>query len=232
MAPNHSDQYYLDLDAPTERLISTLKAVAAYGCPAHNANQLCSCDIALAPLTDRDKQLLIKIHFTLEWQQHLLATDAAILFNNQQDHAVFAHLTGTSPTECARLFAHGTFAAPAMVAPASTTENVIEAMLAHWADRAADWRSRYSTEGTARAALRAYQRGEERAQLYHNLGVADSRYPPQVGKRLVLQRVRMGPPASPNHRSTIYLLPLKPLDGDDARYMVVGVKPCHEDCSS
>ncbi|KAK4546146.1 hypothetical protein LTR36_002283 [Oleoguttula mirabilis] len=231
MALNYNDAYYLDLDAPTEHLIDTVKVIAAYGCPDLDPKKLCSCQRALQPLTDKEKQLLVKIHFTLEWEQHLIATDAAFIFN-QQDHAAFSHLTGTSPREFARQFALATFAAPAMIAPATTTEDTVESMLACWADHAANWRARYSNKEAARTAVQACQPGDDGAERYRNLGVPDPRYPPQIGKRLILQRARMRPQAATDHSSTIYLLPLKSRPAHDVKYMIVGVRPCHEDCST
>ncbi|KAK3633953.1 hypothetical protein LTR56_015563 [Elasticomyces elasticus] len=229
---DHADDYYLELDATARDLLDSVKVTRAYGCTrnGHDPKRLCACRRAMRTLTEKDKLLFAKLHWNLEWEQLLIKTEAAFDYtiDSASHNANFQRASGSSPETFARQFAEDIFAAPAMVAPANSTEESVRALLVFWSMRAAEWRSRYNNAQAAQAHLQSIQPGEPGSERWPDMSVPNPKYPPQPAKHLIVQRARAK--GTPGHRSMVFMLPLRELFEGDVRSMTVGVRPCHEDC--
>ncbi|KAF7188093.1 hypothetical protein HII31_10567 [Pseudocercospora fuligena] len=142
---DHDPEYLTKYDAVTEKIFDSIKLIAAYDCRRkdHASDQLCSCPRALKHVTIKKRKFLIYISFVLEWQQHILSSDAALRFSNDQaGKDAFLRSQGISAEDFARGFADTTFTAPTMTAPASSTDVVVDSMLAFWSHRTTSWREK------------------------------------------------------------------------------------------
>ncbi|KXT12705.1 hypothetical protein AC579_5222 [Pseudocercospora musae] len=130
---DHDPEYLTKYDMMTEKIFNSIKLIAAYDCRRkdHPVDQLCSCPRALKHVTIKKRKFLIYISFVLEWEQHILASDAALRFRNDQaGKDAFLTSQGISAEDFARAFAEATFASPTMIAPASDMDEVVDSMLA------------------------------------------------------------------------------------------------------
>lgn len=187
---DHDPQYYTRFDNTERHLLDTISIISAYECTVHDPRKLCNCPVALRPITAKYKDLLLRIHFLEEWRQHLLKHNACFDFTlDKAGKKAFRNTTGSSAYEFARQIAVETFEEPAMTAPKYGSDTMIGAMYAYWAAQATAWRSKYRDALEARRKAGACQRGDPGEKCYRDFSASDPRYPPQIGKRLVLQRV-------------------------------------------
>lgn len=234
---DHDPEYYTKYDVPTEHLMSALNIVATFDCPTHDPKVLCLCPIALATLTPKLSNLYKYLGFILEWEQHILQFDAAHTLTSSVDSKrAFKTSSGRSPEQLAGKFAKATFAAPFMFKPAISMNEVVAAMLDFWYHKADYWRSEYADMTAVRANEAAWQPGDATPYFYRDLSTPDPTYPPQIGKRLILQRTRLWDPENDRrklHRCVVYFMPMQPrtIGGiSGPSYRLVATKPCHEGC--
>ena len=116
-----------------------------------------------------------------------MEVNAAYTLENNVDYkATFTVPCGQTPEKFAGKFAKATFRAPAMTKARRSMNEVVDAMLAFWFYRAAKWRAKYADMAAVRRAIGICQAGDVGSEYYGDLRGYDSRYGPQVGKRLVL----------------------------------------------
>ncbi|KAK5697124.1 hypothetical protein LTR17_023988 [Elasticomyces elasticus] len=232
---DHVDDYYLELDATATDLMDSVKVTRAYGCTrnGHDPKRLCACPRAMRTLTEKDKLLFAKLHWNLEWEQLLIKTEAAFLYtiDSASHDADFERASGSSPETFARQFAENIFAAPAMIAPVTSVGDSTRALLVLWSKRAARWRNKHGDAQTTQAQRLASRPGDPGHDAWPDEIAQSLRFPPQPAKHLKLQRFRVQ--GGSGHQSMIFILPLRSMSDivGDTRFTIVGVRPCHEDCS-